>query len=126
MEKVKILGIWHNTHNKKGQEYISKNGKPYELCSIKDSKGYISGFGNQTTNAWKVGDEIEIEITPNGNFRNFKLPAKEITRLEFNNLAFEIKALEMRVEKLEEKFEKPIDEQIDEVFGSTPPEEDNQ
>ena len=104
-EKIKILGIWHNSHSKAGKEYISSKGKPYELCSIKDDKGYLSGFGNQTTKAWKIGDEIEVEVEINGQDRNFKLIDQRVTRQEFDLLKHDIKFCKDEIGYLHKKFE---------------------
>lgn len=105
MEKIKILGIWHNSHSKAGKEYISSKGKPYELCSIKDDKGYLSGFGNAQTKSFKVGDEIEVEVTMNGDFRNFKIPDQRVSRAEFNEMKKKVSFLDDEVLSLHKKFE---------------------
>lgn len=132
MEKIKILGIWHNSKSKAGKEYISSKGKPYELCSIKDDKGYISGFGNSITKSWKVGDEIEVEVTVNGQFRNFKLPDQKVSRAEFDLLAKKVKFLEDEVSYLHgyiESKSKESEEKAEEIdlgdepLGGEPPEE---
>lgn len=78
--KVTLTGVWHNAKNKAGVEYKNKDGKPYERCSIKVTEygdKYLSGFGNQVTKGWSVGDEIDILIEEKGEFINFSLPKKE-------------------------------------------------
>lgn len=105
MEKIKILAIYHNSKSKAGKEYISKKGQPYELCSIKDDKGYLSGFGNTQTKLWKIGDEVNLEVTVNGDFRNFKIPDDKVTREEFEIMKKKVKFLDDEVAFLHKEIE---------------------
>jgi len=99
--KVKLLAIYHNANDRDGNPYLSKkDGKPYEKCTLKDAQGYIYGFGNSATHKWKAGDEVEVEVSQNGQYRNFRLPPKNVTREEFNLLAQKVKFLEDEVEYL--------------------------
>ena len=58
---------------------LSKAGKPYASVSLqfdeyKDGTGkhiWINGFGNNDTWKWKVGDDVQPEITQNDKYYNF-------------------------------------------------------
>lgn len=64
----------------KKQILVSKTGNPYARISLqfneyRDGKGnlrWASGFGNKLTWAWKVGDDVQPEITDDGKYLNFK------------------------------------------------------
>lgn len=64
----------------KKQILVSKTGNPYARISLqfeeyRDGKGnlrWLSGFGNKLTWAWKVGDDVQPEITDDGKYLNFK------------------------------------------------------
>ena len=123
MEKVKIVKIAHFEKDSKGNAYINSLNKPYTRCLIQAADGRkLSGFGSETTRSWKVGEEVSLEITQNGQYWNFKTAPKAITREEFNSLSFDLKKLEVRIEDLERKVvgEKSVDEMADEVFGNEP------
>lgn len=81
MKKVKLTSVYHNATNRDGKQYTTKEGKPYERCSIKTEQygdRYISGFGSKTTHEWNVGDEVEIIIEEKGEYLNFSLPKTSI------------------------------------------------
>ena len=124
MDKVKISSVTHYEKDKQGNPLISKQGKPYSRCMIKTQDNRtLSGFGSQVTQAWKPNDEVEIEITQNGQWLNFRLPPKQPTRDEFASLSFELKALTVRIETLERKVFGSVEEEIDEVFDNEEPPE---
>jgi len=85
MEKITFTKL--ETTDKNGQPLVGKNGKPYTRHTLKvESRGdrYISGFMNETTRNWQIGDEVDILITEstatdrNGNpYLNWSLPKKE-------------------------------------------------
>ena len=106
MGKIKILGIWHNSKSKAGKEDISSKGKPYELCSIKDDQGYLSGLGNAKTKSWKIGDEIEVEVEINGQYRNFKSPPQTVQREEFEMLKHDIEFCKDEIGYLHKEIDK--------------------
>ena len=61
--------------NKAGEPLINKLGKPYESVRIQvqEKPGVdLSGFGNEITDTWKGGDQVNIEITEKGEYMNFK------------------------------------------------------
>jgi hypothetical protein len=121
--KVKLLGIWHNQKDRNGNAYVSKKtGKPYEKCTIKDEKGYIYGFGSAATREWKIGDEVEIEVTQNGQWRNFRLPPKFVSRNEFDELKKKVNFLTDEIEYLHNHINsrKAPDEAPDEAPNEEP------
>lgn len=96
MQKVTLTAVYHNDKDRNGNQYMSKAGKPYTKCNIKATEygdKYISGFGNKTTQGWKVGDTVEIEITPNGEYLNFSVPKAEA------GLSSQDREMFMRIEK---------------------------
>jgi len=103
--KIKIGKIYHNDRNRKtGEKYVNRNGKEYIRCTIVDEAGvFYSGFGNQTTNSWKIGDDVEVEVTKNGNFNNFEIKPNKITQKDIENLEARIEALEIMVEIVTKK-----------------------
>jgi len=121
MEKVKIVKISHFEKDKNNNVYTGKWGN-YAICRLvvihQGQEKNISGAvkPNGETYGWKVGDEVQVELVQKGDFLNFRLPSKNITRQEFDNLKYQISKLEMRIEALE----KPIDQQVEEVFGEEP------
>lgn len=73
---------------------LSKSGKPYASVGVqfeeyKDGKGnmrWINGFGNKRTWLWKKGDNVQPEITQNGNYFNFSFDETEENRLDVYKL----------------------------------------
>lgn len=73
---------------------ISKGGKPYASVAIqleeyKDGKGnmkWISGFGNKRTWAWKKGDDVQPDITENGQYLNFSFDDTNEDKLDVYRL----------------------------------------
>ncbi len=64
MEKITFVKL--DSTDQKGAPLIGKNGKPYTRQTLKvESKGdrYISGFLNESTRGFQVGDEVDIVIT---------------------------------------------------------------
>lgn len=80
MEKLTITKIAKFTTNKAGEPLKTKTGKPYTSVRIQAQQygdTWLSGFGSQVTDSWKEGDEIEVEVTKNGEYMNWSLPKKE-------------------------------------------------
>lgn len=78
---MKITALYINTTKKDGTALISQYGKPFWKVSIKtDQYGdkYIYGniYKEDELPTWKVGDEVKLEVTQNGDFLNFKVPTK--------------------------------------------------
>lgn len=84
MEKITYIKI--DTTDREGNQLMGKNGKPYNRQTLKvESKGdrYISGFLNENTKGFAVGDEVDIQITESGKldkngkpYLNWSLPKK--------------------------------------------------
>jgi len=106
MEKIKIAKIYHNDKNKDGKPYVSKEGKSYSVCNIYTEDGrWVSGFDNQTTKSWAVGDTVEVDITKKGDFNNFKLPAKTVGGEELKKLEDRIETLEIQIEMIYKRID---------------------
>jgi len=63
------------TYVKTDPERTSKKGNNYIPCSIKvESRGdvFINGYGDDETATWKAGDEVDIMITEDKGYVNFK------------------------------------------------------
>lgn len=97
----------------KNENKTSKAGKSYSVCSIKTKEHgdvFINGFGNKTTESWKIGDIVEAEIFDeeyNGKTsKKFKaLSGMDILVAEVNNLKDRVEVLELVVQKLQSPSE---------------------
>jgi len=89
MQKVTLEAI------SQGKSGTNKNGKPYQMIGLKTKElgdVWINGFGNQTTQGWKQGQVVSIEIYDeeyNGKtYKKFKSPnasdglAERVDKLE--------------------------------------------
>lgn len=77
--QVTITKINRTTTDKKGDALKTKDGRPYTRISLKTDQHedkWLSGFENADTKSWKQGDSVEIEVTQNGEYLNFKTPKK--------------------------------------------------
>lgn len=78
--QVKLTKVSRTTSDKEGNALKTKDGRPYTRISIKTEQHadkYLSGFENADTKNWKEGDTVEIDVTENGQYLNFKVPKKE-------------------------------------------------
>lgn len=126
MPTITIEKIYHNDKTKDGKPYMSKQGKPYTRCSImcKDKTGqdqWLSGFGNQTTKSWSIGDSVEVEIERSGEFLNFSIPKPEFA------LKSDLESLKMRVARLEGAggFNDHVQEAVKAFDGEVVPQTDH-
>ncbi len=93
---TKIYRAWKN---KKGEEYKTKDGRPYERVSIQiDNKDYagkwLSGFGADWNKDWKVGDKVNITIEEKDGFLNFsKVNEAHMLLQRIEKLEVDVKAL---------------------------------
>jgi len=97
MTKITLTAVYHNDKDRNGNPYMSKAGKPYTKCNVKATEygdKYISGFGNKTTQGWKVGDVVEVEIEQRGEYLNFSLPKAQVGMSEVDRETL------MRIERL--------------------------
>jgi hypothetical protein len=85
IKKVKIKEISITDTDQVGNPRKNKKGKPYSMVFLKtESDGDHSMYADHTFNAkdletiktWKEGQEVEVELTKNGEYNNFKLPNK--------------------------------------------------
>lgn len=61
----------------------AKTGKPYVSLSVKCNEygdKYLSGFGSEDNQDWKVGDTVEVEVATKGDYLNFSTPKGAPTR----------------------------------------------
>lgn len=119
IEKLKILSVAISDKNKDGAPFLTKAGKPFKKIAIKveDYPAYLSDFlwrDDDFRFQWKVGDVVEVIVSQNGQWWNFKCPSEQ------DKLLLRVEDLETRVKNLEAAF-KPsnADELADE---DTPPE----
>ena len=92
---VKIDQLYHNETDKNGNKLISgRTGRPYTRCVIVSGDTKYYGFGSKTTKSWKEGDTVEIEVTENNGYKNFKLPDQN------KLLLGRIEALEAKIEEI--------------------------
>ena len=80
MENVVLKKITKYTTDKEGKPLVSaKTNKSYTRLVIETEEHDkpLSGFENQETSKWKVGDSVEIEVKENGQYLNFSVPKKE-------------------------------------------------
>ena len=115
IEQIKLTKIYINDTKKDGTKLLTKDGRPYRKIAIQTDKhaGYLSDFifrDDDVKLTWKIGDEVEIIVWQNGEYKNFKVP----TRLD---------RLEMRMDELEELIRTPDGRTIKEP--NEYPEEDN-
>lgn len=106
MEKVILTNVFRTDKDKEGNKLVSKTGKPYSKCNIKTQQHgdkWLSGFGNKTNEGWKVGDEVEVKITQNGEWLNYETPkAEDIQKNEIEVLKTKLWALTHRVDEMAE------------------------
>jgi len=97
MEKLTLTDVKHIDKNNDGQPLTTKDGRTYVRCLIqtKEHDGVLSGFGNNDTKNWQVGQTIEATVTQNGQYLNFKLQSKMVSRKDFDELNLRVSALEM-------------------------------
>lgn len=75
--KTTLTQVKRYTKDKDGHPLKTRDGKPYERLNVQvESYGekWISGFGNSRNKNWQAGDEVEIEVTENGQYLNFSMP----------------------------------------------------
>lgn len=73
---------------------LSKAGKPFarvlvQFDEYRDGKGnrkWLSGFGNKRTWAWEVGDDVQPEVTENGQYLNFSFDERDENRLNIYDM----------------------------------------
>lgn len=103
--KLKITGIKQYTKDKENNPLVGKFG-PY-VRVVLSTADYptkdISVFA-KTTVDWQVGQEIELDVTENGQYLNGKIPKKEDIAVSG------LEDLKKRVKKLEDTLENKLAE----------------
>lgn len=94
IQKVKITKCYISDTKKDGSKLITSDGRAYKKIAIQTDKhaGYLSDLifrPDDPKLQWQIGDEVEIIVWQNGEFKNFKVPIR-------------LDRLELRVEVLED------------------------
>ena len=102
MLKTTITKIYRSDKKKDGTPLINKNGNAYEKISIQTNQNgdkWVGGFSNETNKAWNVGDSVDIDVTQNGDWLNFKeVKATDgISKTDFEKLESRVSNLEKRI-----------------------------
>lgn len=90
-----------------------KNNKPWFKVGLKIAGDWYNGFHPENWTLPKPGDELELELSQEGQFKNFKLPEKgkvDVSGIEgkLDSLISKVDRLERMVEKIgKHLFEKP-------------------
>lgn len=76
--KLKITNIKQFTKSRDEQPLLDKNSRPYTRITIQTVEypgKWLSGLGYQGEPqlAWRIGDEIEADVVPNGQYLNFRI-----------------------------------------------------
>ena len=80
MQSLTITRIYTTDKDKNGNPLMSKQGKPYTRMSIQTQEygeKWLSGFKNQTSGSWKVGEKVDVIVKESGQYLNFETPKKE-------------------------------------------------
>lgn len=122
--QVKLTKVARSTTKKDGSALLTKDGRPYTRLSIKTQQHgdkWLSGFDNPQTKSWEEGQEVEIEVTENGEYLNFSVPKREdkvdqkleqiLNKLTGIGIAIEI--IKGRLEGKTSTYPTPEDEDID-------------
>ena len=59
-----------------GSAYVDKNGRPYKRVTLEIPQGKYSKifYNDDMIPHWKPGDQIGVELTQNGSFKNWDFP----------------------------------------------------
>lgn len=72
----------------------TKTGHPFTSLGIKTEQHgerWLSGFENDTTKGWNIGDVVEVELSTNGDYLNFSTPKKDRGPAALNGATAELK-----------------------------------
>ncbi len=98
--KTTLTRVSRSKTDKDNKPLITKHGKSYERVGIKTKEHgdtWLSGFGNQDNEGWKEGDTIEIDVVQKGQYLNFIMPKKYVSREEFDDLNLRVQHLWKKV-----------------------------
>ena len=124
--EVKILKIHRSNKDKDGNAYMTKAtpnspSRAYERVGIQvnDEKytgKWLSGFGNRENAGWQVGDTVDLDITQNGQYWNFKILSPEDKMWkELNRQAGEIVKLKKEMADVLRNFGQVPDDEVGKV-----------
>lgn len=103
--KYTITALIRKTTKKDGTPLVTKDGRPYAMLSIKTEQHgdkWLSGFEGTISKNWKVGDTVEFNVVPNGEYLNFEVPKLEdALKADIQGISKELKELTKRVTDLE-------------------------
>lgn len=106
--RTKLTKVFKADTDKQGKPWLDRKGAKKFRVAIKTSEHgdqWLSGFFYPTSPVlgWKEGDEVDIEVTTQGDYLNFALPkAKSAFETDIEN---EIKMLWTIVRDLQVKVE---------------------
>lgn len=75
-----ITDIKRYTQDKQGEPLKTRDGRLYTRVTIKTEEHgdkMISGFENEITKSWNIGDEVDIKVEQKGEYLNFSTPKKD-------------------------------------------------
>ena len=119
--EIVLTKIHRSNKDKDNKPFMTRDNRPYERVGIQvnDEKyvgKWLSGFGNRENAGWQVGDTIDIEITPNGQYLNFKTLSQEDKMWkEINRQAGEIHNLKKQMADILRNFGQVPDEEVGKV-----------
>lgn len=114
MEKITYIKI--DDTDREGNALVGKNGRPYSRQTLKvvSKEGrFISGFLNESTKGFKVGDEVDIvimesdKLDKNGNpYLNWSLVKKEDkTDAKLEQILNKLTGISLDLLRIESKLE---------------------
>ena len=80
--KVVLVKVYASDTKKDGTQYLDKNNKPYQRVAIQTNAhgdNWLSCFSfrsNDLMRTWREGQEVEILVSKNGDYWNFREPRK--------------------------------------------------
>lgn len=102
---VTITKIHRSDKSKDGKPFINKNGLAYTRLAIQTrehGQKWLSGFDSKMTADWQEGQEVDIEVTENGEYLNFKV-LSETQKLwqAYNEVLKRLVRLEAQMKRIE-------------------------
>ena len=105
--KITLTKVTKLTQDKQGNPLTTKAGKPYTRLLINCNEHgsvALSGFDNQATQNWKVGDTVEVEIEEvkvgDKTYLNFKTPNKQAQDDKIDKILVELGLIRQSQERI--------------------------
>jgi hypothetical protein len=99
--KVILTKVYRSKVDKDNKPLTTKDGRNYEKVGIltkeHGDKQWLSGFGNKDNEGWKEGDTVEVDVVQKGQYLNFSMPKKFVTREEFEDLKLMVQHIANKV-----------------------------